>query len=112
MRAKRKSQPPMRGYAKRPPNAPHRYEKQPPNAPHNPNPKLYLTGMQLRERYGGRSDMWVTRVMRSDPDFPRPILVGRYRFWALDDIERYEREVAAHRVVDDTSRAGRHGSVT
>jgi hypothetical protein len=33
--------------------------------------------------------------MRRDPKFPRPILIGRFRFWALDEIEAYERNVAA-----------------
>jgi len=75
-----------------------KYEKAPPNAPHNPNPKQYVTGRQLRERYGGRSEMWLARIMRADADFPRPIVIGRYRFWALDQIESYERDVAAKRV--------------
>jgi hypothetical protein len=64
----------------------------------NPNPKKYLTSTQLRERSGGRSEMWLTRIMRSDPTFPRYIVIGRYRFWNLDEIETYERDVAARRV--------------
>jgi hypothetical protein len=67
-------------------------------AAHNPNPKRYLTSVQLRERYGNRSEMWITRIMRSDPAFPRHIVIGRFKFWALDEIEAYERNVAARRV--------------
>jgi predicted DNA-binding transcriptional regulator AlpA len=77
------------------------YEKRPPNAAHNPNsdpnPKRYATAAQLRERYGGRSEMWLYRIMESDPYFPRPIYIGRFRFWDLAQIEAYERSVAARR---------------
>jgi predicted DNA-binding transcriptional regulator AlpA len=63
----------------------------------NPRPKRYLTSAQLRERYGDRSTMWIGRIMKRDPKFPRPIYIGRFRFWDLADIEAYER-VAACRV--------------
>ena len=86
------------------------YEKRSPNAAHNPNPKYYLTSAQMRERYGGRSEMWLTRIMRSDAKFPRYIVIGRYRFWALDDVERYERHVAARRVPEAV--AVSHGRVS
>jgi predicted DNA-binding transcriptional regulator AlpA len=62
---------------------------------HNPNPRQYLTAVQLRERYGGRSGMWVDRIMQRDAKFPRPIYIGRLRFWALHEIEAYERAAAA-----------------
>jgi predicted DNA-binding transcriptional regulator AlpA len=73
------------------------YEKRPPNAAHNPDSKRYLTAAQLRWRYGNRSEMWLARIMRADPDFPRPIHIGRFRFWDLADIEAYERNLAARR---------------
>jgi predicted DNA-binding transcriptional regulator AlpA len=72
-----------------------KYEKRPPNASHNPSTKRYLTAPQLRERYGDRSETWLDRIMKSDAAFPRPIYIGRFRFWALDAIETYERSVAA-----------------
>jgi hypothetical protein len=63
-----------------------------------PNPsKQFLTSSQLRTRYGGRSDMWLGRMMKRDATFPRPLYFGRYRFWDLDAIERYERDVTARR---------------
>ena len=66
--------------------------------PAEPNPtKIYLTSRQLRIRYGGRSDMWLSRVMKRDSAFPRPISIGRYRYWDLGAIEAYERNVAAKR---------------
>ena len=74
-----------------------KYEKRPPNAAHNPNPTRYATAAQLRERYGNRSSMWLDRIMKSDPNFPRPIKIGRFRFWDLAEIEAYERDMAARR---------------
>jgi hypothetical protein len=84
-----------------------KYQKRPPNAAHNPNPKRYATAAQLRERYGNRSEMWLTRIMQSDTNFPRPIYIGRYRFWALDEVEAYERAVAARREPTEARRRSR-----
>jgi predicted DNA-binding transcriptional regulator AlpA len=64
----------------------------------NARPKRYLTSAQLRERYGDRSTMWIERIMKRDPKFPRPIYIGRFRFWDLAAIEEYEHHVAARRV--------------
>jgi predicted DNA-binding transcriptional regulator AlpA len=54
----------------------------------------YATAAQLRVRYGGRSQMWIYRRLKSDPDFPRPRKFGRLRFWLLSEIEDYERSRA------------------
>jgi predicted DNA-binding transcriptional regulator AlpA len=59
--------------------------------------KRYLTAAQLRERYGGRSHMWIERRLLSDSTFPRPAYFGRFRFWALDEIEMWERAAIAAR---------------
>jgi predicted DNA-binding transcriptional regulator AlpA len=53
--------------------------------------KSYLTAKQLRGRYGNRSHMWIERRLTEDPNFPRPVYFGRFRFWALDEIEQWER---------------------
>ena len=37
------------------------------------------------------------RLMKRDAAFPRPVHIGRYRYWHLDAIEAYERSVAAKR---------------
>lgn len=57
----------------------------------------YLTSTQVRERYGQRSEMWLSRILKDDPLFPRPIFVGRFRFWSIASLSKYEREVAAQR---------------
>ena len=65
-----------------------------------PNPhKTFLTSGRLRVRYGGRSDMWLDRTMKRDAAFPRPVYIGRFRYWDLDAIEKYERAVAAQQRV-------------
>jgi hypothetical protein len=53
--------------------------------------KRYLTSRQLRDRYGGRSHMWISRRLKADPKFPRPKYFGRYQYFDLDEIEAYER---------------------
>ena len=59
--------------------------------------KTYLTAAQLRKRYGNRSHMWIERRLLSDSTFPRPAYFGRFRFWALDEIETWERAAIAAR---------------
>ncbi len=65
--------------------------------PSPPAAKSYLTAKQLRRRYGNRSHMWIERRLRGDPTFPRPVYFGRFRFWALDELERWERAAVVAR---------------
>jgi predicted DNA-binding transcriptional regulator AlpA len=81
-----------------------RTEKLPPHGGHEPT--RYLTATQLRQRYGGRSEMWIERIMRRDADFPKPIRIGRYRLWELAALEAYERSRAVTR--DRSQAATRH----
>jgi hypothetical protein len=54
--------------------------------------KKFITVPQLRERWGSCSHMFIERLLKSDPCMPRPMkLGGRIRFFAVDEIERYER---------------------
>jgi predicted DNA-binding transcriptional regulator AlpA len=57
------------------------------------NKQKYATAAQLRERYGGRSHMWIERRLQNDPTFPRPVKLGGslIRMWDLDEIESWER---------------------
>jgi predicted DNA-binding transcriptional regulator AlpA len=54
--------------------------------------KRYLTAVQLCERYGGVSHMWIVRRLKNDPAFPRPVKLGtsRLRLFDLEEIEHYE----------------------
>jgi hypothetical protein len=51
----------------------------------------------LRARYGGRSQMWIARRLQNDPTFPKAFYFGRLRFFALDDVETWERSQIAER---------------
>lgn len=54
--------------------------------------KRYLTGVQVRARYGGRSEMWLWRRQKYDPTFPRPVVVGRLKHYAEDELDAYDDE--------------------
>jgi hypothetical protein len=64
-------------------------------SPQEPQQRLWLSARQLRRRYGGRSHMWVERRLQFDPDFPKPIKIGRLRFWDLYALEAYEQSRVA-----------------
>jgi hypothetical protein len=49
-----------------------------------------LDAMQLRVRYGNRSHMWIVRLLKDDPGFPRPLLIRNRRYWRLSEIELWE----------------------
>jgi predicted DNA-binding transcriptional regulator AlpA len=56
------------------------------------NPQIvYVRVADVRRRYGGASDMWITRKTR-DFGFPAPVFLGgRDRFWRLDELEAWDR---------------------
>ena len=56
-----------------------------------------LRAIQVRERYGNASDMWVHRKLKHDPTFPRPIYLGPTRYWRLSDLLAWERAQAERR---------------
>ena len=59
-----------------------------------PDNVVWLPGPQVATRYG-RSDMTIHRWL-NDPElnFPRPTYLGRYRYWRIDQLERWEAEQA------------------
>jgi hypothetical protein len=65
--------------------------------PARPTPPgaVYMSGRQLRDRYGGRSHMWIERRLKDDPNFPRPEYFDPQRFFKICAIEAYERLCAA-----------------
>ncbi|MGO9684618.1 MAG: hypothetical protein ACLP0B_14955 [Steroidobacteraceae bacterium] len=76
-----------------------------PRNPDNPRPvhavppgAVYLSAPQVCARYGGRSHMWLERLLARDPDFPRPQYFGRLRFFKIAELETYERLCATRRV--------------
>ena len=59
--------------------------------------KNYLAARAVWERYDVTS-MTISRWL-ADPRlaFPRPIYIGRYRYWVLEELEHWERSRAAKR---------------
>lgn len=55
--------------------------------------KKYLNTKQVCERFGV-SHMWIERRMK-DSDFPRPMKMGRLRFYEIAAVEKWERSQAA-----------------
>ena len=40
-------------------------------------PRRYLNTKQVLGRYGGKSEMWLWRILRNDSRFPRPLVIGK-----------------------------------
>jgi predicted DNA-binding transcriptional regulator AlpA len=52
----------------------------------------YLTATQTRTRYGGRSDMWLHRMLHDEKAaFPKPIKLRGQRYWLLADLIEWEQ---------------------
>jgi predicted DNA-binding transcriptional regulator AlpA len=51
---------------------------------------VLLTGPGVRLRYGGKSNVWLWRVLRDDPHFPRPMKIRHQRYWRLSELMAYE----------------------
>jgi predicted DNA-binding transcriptional regulator AlpA len=60
-----------------------------------------MTNADLCRRWG-RSGMFVTRLLNSDPDFPKPIKLGpnatAWWHWPVEAIQEYERLCAARSI--------------
>jgi predicted DNA-binding transcriptional regulator AlpA len=53
--------------------------------------ETYITAPQLRARFGGRSDVWLWRLLNDNQaNFPRPVMVRNVRYFRLDEIEAWE----------------------
>jgi predicted DNA-binding transcriptional regulator AlpA len=52
---------------------------------------VLLPVKKMRARYCV-SDMWLWRVQRSDPEFPKPVVVRNRRFWRLSELMAWEEK--------------------
>jgi predicted DNA-binding transcriptional regulator AlpA len=53
---------------------------------------VYLKATQVRERYGGISDMTLWRWLRDkELGFPKPRLINRMRYWNDSELTEWER---------------------
>jgi len=56
----------------------------------------FLTGPQVRERFGGISDMTLWRWMHDERvDFPKPLVINRRNYFRVAEIETFEARQAA-----------------
>ena len=63
--------------------------------PKNPPAEtVYISAPQVCDRYGGRSHMWLERMLKRDPKFPRPKYFGRWRFFKIEELVAWERAAA------------------
>lgn len=54
----------------------------------------FLPARRVWERYGV-TDMTIDRwVKNPDLAFPKPVYIGRYRYWRISDLEAWERSRA------------------
>jgi hypothetical protein len=59
----------------------------------DPADDILLRSAAVRRRYRC-SDMWLHRRLHDDSRFPRPIYIGRDRYWRLSDLLAWERAQA------------------
>ena len=60
------------------------------------NQKIYLTGPQVRARFGNVSAMTLWRWAKDkNMSFPVPMRLNRRKLFDLSEIEKWEREIAA-----------------
>ena len=63
------------------------------------NPKdtpTLVPAAQVRQRYGGVSTMWLERRLKNpESGFPKPIYIGRRRYWRLEELVAWERSLAS-----------------
>ena len=64
-----------------------------PQASDLPRPMaVYLKATQVRERYGGISDMTLWRWLRDkELGFPKPCRINRMRYWSDSELTEWER---------------------
>ena len=56
--------------------------------------ETFLTTAKVRERYGVSHMFIERRLADAGSTFPRPIYLGRLRFWKLAELEAWERAQA------------------
>jgi predicted DNA-binding transcriptional regulator AlpA len=62
--------------------------------------EVYLTGPQLKLRFGGVTDFTLHRWLNHKTlDFPKPIYIGTKRYWRLSDLVAYERKCASRPLI-------------
>lgn len=59
---------------------------------------VFLSARQVRNRFGGISDMALHRWLHDDRiGFPKPIVIGTRRFWKLEDLQAFEKRCVSRK---------------
>ena len=59
-----------------------------------------ISAKQTRSRYGGRSDMWLWRLLHDETSgFPEPLVINGRRYWRIRELEKWERSLASKKQV-------------
>jgi predicted DNA-binding transcriptional regulator AlpA len=56
--------------------------------------RRYLTSAQVRERYGGKSAMWIWRRLKYDPRFPKPLKISGRQYFDEEALDRFDHACA------------------
>ena len=73
---------------------------------------ILITAPQLRQRYGGRSDMWLWRLLRDQSSsFPRPVIINGRRYFSLSALQSWEISQASCGVSDAPRRGAERSPV-
>ena len=51
--------------------------------------KRYLNSKRTCERYG-RGLVWLWRIRKNDPDFPKPIVINKHLLFVEDELDAYD----------------------
>lgn len=49
----------------------------------------FLSAESVCDRYD-RGRMWLYRILKRDPKFPRPVIIGNRRYWHRTELEEWE----------------------
>jgi len=63
-----------------------------------PADAVWMTADQVCARYGGRSDMWIHRKLKTDPSFPRPRYSGRLRIFNVREFDEYDAALLSKKI--------------
>jgi predicted DNA-binding transcriptional regulator AlpA len=63
-----------------------------------PADAIWLTSNQVCARYGGKSQMWLWRKIKRNPDFPKPVYFGRMMMFLVAELDAYDHGLISKRV--------------
>jgi hypothetical protein len=56
--------------------------------------EIFLTGKQVRLRYGGASAMWLHRREHDGSGFPACVVIAGRKLWRVSELQTWERSLA------------------